>query len=113
MPTTPLDRIRRMTAWDCEPALTANEVNALLEQFSLEDADGLAPGDDGWTPTYNYRAAAAEGWRWKMAKASAMISSDLDGDRMSANQIFLHCERMVKRYGAVTSVSVGPVYSDG
>jgi hypothetical protein len=95
-----------MTAWDCDPGLTANELNALLEQFALVDAEGIAPGEDDWIPTYNYRAAAAEGWRWKMAKASAMISSDLDGDRMSANQIFAHCEQMVRRYAAATSVTL-------
>jgi hypothetical protein len=98
-----------MTAWDREPTLSTDELEELLEQFRTTDTNGLAPGEDGWEPTYNFRAAAAEGWRWKAGRAAELQSTDLDGDRMSANQIFDHCQEMIKIYSRGTaSVSVGP-----
>lgn len=100
-------RLKAMTAWEQEPALSDEEVDALLAQFSVPDADGNVPSDEEWTPTYNLRKAAAEGWRWKMGRASDLISTDLDGDRMSADQVFEHCRRMVWQYAGTASPSVG------
>lgn len=101
--STAKTRLKAMTAWETTPALTDGEIDDLLVQFSLPDADGLAPDDVEWTPTYNLRAAAAEGWRWKAGRAAELQSTDLDGDRMSANQIFDHCERMIKVYSRGTA----------
>jgi hypothetical protein len=106
MPFTAADRLKRMTAWANEPTLSQEEIDELLVMFSKADADGYVPSDGDWTPTYNLRAAAAEGWRFKAAKASELISSDLDGDRMSANQLFEHCQRMIKTYAASASVQI-------
>ncbi len=99
-------RLERMTAAASEPLLSNNDITALLRQFSLADADGLTQADDEWVPTYNLRAAAAEGWRWKAARAAEMISTDLDGDRMSANQLFEHCQRMIRTYASSVSVTM-------
>lgn len=87
-----------MTAADTEPTLSSDDLDALLLQFQKNDAAAVAPNNALWVPTYRLRAAAAEGWRIKMGRASEAISTDLDGDRMSANQLFDHCERMVKLY---------------
>lgn len=100
------DKLKRMTAWDTEPTLSSQEITDLLAMFAKEDADGLLPSDEDWTPTYRLRATAAEGWRWKAAKASALISTDLDGDRMSANQLFEHCQRMIRTYASAVSVAI-------
>jgi hypothetical protein len=100
------DKLKRMTAWDKEPTLSSQEIADLLEMFARVDKDGYGPADAEWTPTYNLRAAAAEGWRWKAGKASELISSDLDGDRMSANQLFEHCQRMIKTYAASGSAKI-------
>ncbi|HEV7701266.1 MAG TPA: hypothetical protein VGO43_13625 [Pyrinomonadaceae bacterium] len=99
--------LKRMLAWASKPTLSDTEIDGLLTKFSKEDVDGLAPTAEDWTPTYDLRRAAAEGWRWKMAAASDLISSDLDGDRMSANQIFDHCERMVRKYAGTASPAMG------
>lgn len=96
-----------MTAWETTPTLLSDDLEALLEQFSLVDAAGYVPSNVLWTPTYNIRAAAAEGWRWKMGRCADLVSSDLDGDRMSSNQLFEHCERMVLKYAGLASPSVG------
>jgi hypothetical protein len=93
-----LTQLKRMTAWEKDPTLSSDELDALLEAFAKTDADGIAPGEEDWTPTYNLKAAAAEGWRWKAAKASELVSTDQDGDRQSTNQIFEHCQRMIGLY---------------
>lgn len=98
MPTDALEILKLYTAWQAEPQLSEPELEVLLERFAIADPDGLPPGDTNWTPTYNLNGAAAEGWRWKAARASELHSSDLDGDRMSADQVFEHCMRMVKLY---------------
>lgn len=103
------EKLKLMTAAEKEPALTNGELEALLDLFATEDAAGASPKDPEWVPTYKLRAAAAEGWRWKAGRAAEAVSTDLDGDRMSANQLFEHCTRMVKRYASSVSVSVGVV----
>ena len=105
MSDSPLDRLKRMTAWESVPCLSSDDLEALLNQFSLTDADDLTPADEDWTPTYNFRAAAAEAWRWKMGRCADAVSTDLDGDRMSANQLFDHCEAMLKKYSGKATVS--------
>lgn len=101
-------KLSRMVDSCGEPKLSTEEVEDLLYQFRVADADGVLPGEADYVLTYSLRAAAREGWKLKAAKAAELQSTDLDGDRMSANQIFEHCERMVRRYSSSTSVSVGP-----
>jgi hypothetical protein len=96
-------RLKTMTAWDQTPKLTDGEIDDLLVRFSKTDADGLDPDHEDWTPTYNLRAAAKEGWSIKMGRAAELQSTDLDGDRLSANQVFDHCQAMVKRYSLAAS----------
>ena len=105
-------RLKAMTASATEPTLSDTEIDALLTQFSTADADGLAPTDDDWTPTYNLRAAAAEGWRWKAGRCANLVSADLDGDRLSSNQIHDHCLAMIKQYAGAASPSVGQGTTD-
>lgn len=97
--------LERMTAAHSEPELSSAEVDDILAEFAKADAAGALPGDPAWVPTYNMRAAIRQGWKLKMAKAAELQSTDLDGDRMSANQIFEHCERMVRKWGSTASPS--------
>ena len=41
---TPKDKLKRMTAWDAEPTLSEDDLDAVLAQSRLADIDGLAPG---------------------------------------------------------------------
>lgn len=103
------NRLKRMLAWDKEPPLTEAEIDDLLLIFQRTDKNGLAADDENWIPTYNLSKAAAEGWRWKAAKASELISVDLDGERMSSQMVFEHCQEMVRTYSRKTNstISVG------
>jgi hypothetical protein len=104
---TAIDRLRAMTAAGSQPTLSEDDLADLLARFSVVDSAGLPPGDSNWTPTYDMRAAAREGWRLKAARAVELISTDLDGDRMSANQIFEHCQAMIRSFSSARSVRYG------
>jgi hypothetical protein len=95
---TNLQKLSRMTASDSEPVLAVEDLDQLLANCGRPDAAGRPPTDLNWTPTYDLNAAAAEGWRWKAARAGELTSVDLDGTKLSAEQIFDHCERMIGVY---------------
>lgn len=97
------ERVKMFTAWTAEPQLVESEIAEILAMHEVTDSAGVNPGETGYVPTYNLRAAIREGWILKQAKAAELQSTDLDGDRMSANQIFDHCERMVRRYSGTAS----------
>ncbi len=84
-----IDRLKMMTAWESQPKLTEAEIRELLMMHGFPDPD--LDADPPANAVKLLRAAAREGWKWKAAKASELQSTDLDGDRMSANQIFEHC----------------------
>lgn len=50
-------QLKAMTAAATEPLLSDLEIDNLLTQFSIVDADGYDPTEVAWTPTYNLRAA--------------------------------------------------------
>ena len=99
-------RLARLTASTAEPQLSDTELDEILTSYRVKDKNGKSPLDDEWSATFNLNKAASEGWRWKAAKASELISVDLDGERMSSNQIFDHCEKMAQMYSRRNSGSV-------
>lgn len=70
-------------------------------------------GTDNWVNTYDFDAAAAEGWRWKAAKVADNVNFSADGLTMSASQLFDHCMEQARFYaskGGIRSVSMGGSY---
>jgi hypothetical protein len=106
MPESALDRLKRLTAWDKDPALSIDDLNAILEAYQVPDANGVAPGEDGWVPTYRMNAAIAEAWETKAGRAAEYVSTDMNDDRLSSNQIFDHCEKMALKYRRKGNTSV-------
>ncbi len=76
MPDTPLEKLKKITAWDTDPALTEDELDDLLSAASLEDKEGRAPADEDWTPTYDLNAAAAAAWLIKAGRASSTTETE-------------------------------------
>lgn len=64
--------------------------------------DALAP----WTPTWNLRAAAAEGWQWKAGKALKDYSVKAGSVTAQRNQIYQACMEKAREYrrGALASL---------
>lgn len=61
-------------------------------------------GDYLWTPTYNLRAAAAEGWRWKQSKLADQFDAETGGGtNFKRSQQWDFCERKIKQYSGSSS----------
>jgi hypothetical protein len=73
------------------PELADAEVDQLVTSAKRHDNAGLAPGVDGWVPTFNLAAAAAEGWRWKAAKVAGDYDFTIEDEGTDQSQVHRHC----------------------
>jgi hypothetical protein len=97
--------LRQETAAEEAPGLDDAELETLLRRFRIADADGRAPTDAGWSPTWDLRRAVVRGWRLKAAKAAGAYDLSTDGQGLSRSQIVSNCLRMADTYarGALAS----------
>jgi len=93
-----------MTAWDAEPSLTETELEDTLAAVALEDAAGLAPLHEEWTPTYDLNAAATKAWLLKAAKAASLVDEPTAG--VVTSRIFENCRAMARIYSAKRRTSL-------
>jgi hypothetical protein len=100
----PLDKLKLLTAWDAEPALTEDDLGELLAAAALADQSGLAPLHEEWSPTYDLYAAAAAAWLIKAARAAATVDEPTAGAVTS--KIFDNCRAMARIYAAKRRISV-------
>jgi hypothetical protein len=95
---SPLDKLKRMTAWETEPALSEDDLNAALGTAPVPDLNGNAPTDEEWIPTYDLNAAAAEAWLIKAARASALVAVDPPGSGITTSRVYDNCREMARVY---------------
>lgn len=100
--------LAHMVSADTEPTLDAATLDDLLLLARIPDANGVAATDTGWEATYDLNYAAAEGWRWKAAKAASSYAFSMDGESPERSFLMIRCEHMADRYSKkiVTSVPV-------
>ncbi len=91
-------QIRRLTSAGEEPALSVDEVTALVDLAKRPDADGLLPSDPSWTPTWDLDPAIAHGWRTKAAAAAAMFDVNLQGLQFTRSQLYKQCVSQAEAY---------------
>lgn len=100
----PIDKLKLLTAWDAEPALTEEELGDTLAEFALRDANGLAPINEEWTPTYDLNSAAAQAWLIKSARAAATVDEPTAG--VVTSKVFDNCRHMARMYAGKRGISV-------
>ena len=93
-----------MTAWNSDPALTEDELDAVLAEACLTDSAGNAPTAEEWTPTYDLYAAASAAWLIKAARSSAVTEADPTGEVTS--KVFDNCRAMARIYASKRAASV-------
>lgn len=101
-----LARLTVMTAAESDPVLDSDELEMLLADHRVADATGLGPADAAYTDTWDLRAAAAEGWRWKAAKVASRYTFSSDVHSHQRDQLQKHCLAMVKEYSASSAGSI-------
>lgn len=94
-----------MTAWETDPTLSEDELNATLATFAREDLNGYTPADEEWQPTFDINAAAAQAWLAKAAKASTLTEVD-PGSGIVTSKVFDNCRAMARIYGAKKRLTV-------
>lgn len=85
-------RLERMTMADEDPVLSEEDIADILAASARPDENDLVNGDDGWIPTWDLNAGAAEGWARKAGRAASRFSFAEDGQRFDRAQIYQHCE---------------------
>jgi len=98
MSETAKDKLKKMIAWDTDPAVTDDEVDELLGQSSVADPLGNAPSVVDWAPTYDLNSAAAAGWLIKAARAASLVEVDPPGSGLFTSKVFDNCRTMARLY---------------
>jgi len=99
-------RLERMTDAYSDPALTEEDIYDCVMMSRLVDANGLAPSDPDWTPTWDLNRGAAEGWRRKKGKIAMHYDFSSDGQSFSRSQAVQHCEEMIRHYQRRIATSI-------
>jgi hypothetical protein len=99
-----LEQLKLITDWSTSPALTEDELGDLLAGAALEDAAGLAPLNEEWTPTYDINSAAAAAWLIKAARAAATTDEPTAG--VVTSRVFENCRAMARIYSAKKRATV-------
>ena len=105
---TPLDKLKRLSAWDVEPQLTETELEDILAECAVADPAGLPPSDPEWEATYDLNAAASRAWMTKAARASCLTEVDPPGSGIVTSKVFENCCEMAKMFGHRRRISVRP-----
>jgi len=100
-----LDKIKLITAWTSEPALTEDELEDLLAEAAIPDGEGVAPEDEGWEPTYDINRAASEAWLIKAARAAELVEVDPPESGIVTSKVFDNCRAMARLYSARRAAS--------
>lgn len=95
--TTARDRLAQLVAAGVAPTLTDGQLDDILIRARRPDVDGLLPSDADWTPTYDFNAAASEGWELK-AGLAVTFDFTAHGQTFDRSQVQEQCLAMASRY---------------
>lgn len=101
---TPSERLISMLGGDtAEPVLSPDEIDDCLAMGAIPDSAGLFTPDPHWTPTYDYKRSAAEGWRRKAAKVAADYTITIEGRELNRQQMIDNFLKMAAEADAGSS----------
>lgn len=103
---TALEKLKLITAWEDDPALSADELEDMLASAALPDSDGKTPEAEGWSPTYDMNAAARDAWLIKAGRAAALVEVDPPESGIVTSKVFDNCRSMARLYSARRSASI-------
>ncbi len=103
---TGIEKLKLISAWDTEPTVSEEDLEAVLAGFALPDINGAAPDAEEWIPTYDLTAAASEVWLVKAARAAALTEVDPPGSGILTSKVFDNCLLMARYYRSKRSASI-------
>jgi hypothetical protein len=90
--------VRRMAAEPTTTTYSNDQIGAFIALYPMIDADGLAPGETGYTETYNLNLAAADIWDEKASAAAGKYDFSANGSSFKLSQIMDQYKDMAKTY---------------
>lgn len=106
-------RLKNMTAWQCAPELSQEDIDMLLLLAQRADNAGREITDADWVPSWHLEWAAAEAWGWKAACLAGNYNMTAQGTTLSRSQAFDHAEKMYALYRRKSSNFVYAIRSTG
>lgn len=81
-----------------DPALSDDDLAALLTQSKRADSSSRAPSDPDWEPTYDLASAIADGWTLKAGKAAGDYDFKDSNLQLTRSQVHAHCLGMASQW---------------
>ena len=103
---TGIEKLKLMSAWDTEPLVSEDDLEAVLETRAIADSSGALPASEEWIPTYDHGAAAADVWLIKAARAASLTEVDPPESGIVTSKVFDNCMRMARYYRSKRTATV-------
>lgn len=102
-----LARVKMLGATDARPVLADADVDLLVDQATIADADGNSPYDTAWVETYDVNLALALVWAAKAARVAGDFNFSADDASFSKGDVLAHCLDMEAKYRAMVGSTSG------
>lgn len=89
-------KVNRMTDAPVAPIVTAEEVESILAECRIIDAEGRAPVSDGWEGAWDFNLAAAEVLETKAVRCATDFDFSADGSRFNRSQKQEHFRQLAR-----------------
>lgn len=99
-------KLKRALDWEATPSLTQEDIEDVIEDAALTDANGVRPYELGWIETVDFKRAVYLGWQRKLTKAVAMIDFDSDDASFKRSQYIEHCKLMMTQYAPTSAYTI-------
>jgi len=93
-----LARLKLDAAASSRPALSDDELGLILDRNRRPDPEGRVFGDDGYVPTWDPNAAAADAWNVKAGRVAGDFSFSADGASFSKGDVMANILEMRDRF---------------
>lgn len=90
---------------------TDEQIETIIEQFPVRDADDLPPSDDDWAATYDLNRAASDLWLQKASIFQEEYDFNADGANFHRSQRYNNAIRQAALYNGRSYATVTLVRS--
>jgi len=98
-------QLRRMIVEPTEATYTSVDLWGMIEESSVRDSEGRAPGSNSWVATYNVFQVASDIWAEKAGALVMQHDFSADGGKFSRSQMHAHAIKMSQYYASKSKVT--------
>lgn len=91
-------RVRLMINEPTDSTYSDAAIEERILEHPLPDSAGVAPGGEGWVPTYDLNVLAANIWTEKASALASRFSFSADGASFNLNQAYDNAIKMATYY---------------